>query len=84
MGCLLLAYLLASKIRIGRQILIAKVYMLNIPYASIRDLNFGGAIVGGVMQSHNPTLGRVGANALIPKGIGTEVQQCCGFFPFEN
>ena len=69
MGRLLLAYLLASKIRIGRQILIPKVILLNIPYTSIRELNLGGAIVGCAFASQNPTLGRAGAIALIPKGI---------------
>jgi hypothetical protein len=69
MGRLLLAYLLASKIRIGRQILILKVFLLNIPYASIRALNLGDAIVGRALKSQNPTLGRAGALHVIPKGI---------------
>jgi len=69
MGRLLLAYLLASKIRIGREILIPKVFLLNIPYASIRVLNSGGAIVGRAFASQNPTLGRAGAFAVIPKEI---------------
>jgi hypothetical protein len=69
MGHLLSAYLLASKIRIGRQILIPKVILLNIPYTGIRVLNLGGAIVEPDFQSQNPTLGRAGALAVIPKGI---------------
>lgn len=84
MGRLLLAYLLASKIRIGRQILILKVFLLNIPYTSIRTLNFGDAIVGGASESQNPTLGRAGALVVIPKGIVFYFQITGAFNHTEN
>ena len=84
MGRLLLAYLLASKIRIGRQILIPKVFLLNIPYTTIRILNSGGAIVGCAFASQNPTLGRAGALAIIPKGIVFYFQTTGDFVTSKN
>ena len=84
MGRLILADLLASKIRIGRQILILKVFLLNIPYTAIRALNFGDAIVGGAYESQNPTLGRAGALAVIPKGIVFYFQIAAGFSRGKN
>jgi len=47
-------------------------------------LNSGDAILGGADESQNPTLGRAGAFAVIPKGIVFYLQTTGAFTGVEN